>query len=199
VAGVKGKLISIEGVDGCGKSTHARLLAEWLRSRGYKVLVTDEPTDGPIGLIIKTTLRGRVKLPATVEALLFAADRAQHTEELIRPALRAGKVVITERYTCSSLAYQSARGLPLTWIETINKRAIRPNLTILIDLPVREALGRIERKRRLDLFERDMGLQQRVRQIYLRIARQKGLKVVDGARPVDEVQADVRKLVAKVL
>jgi thymidylate kinase len=69
----------------------------------------------------------------------------------------------------------------------------------LIDLPVREALGRIERKRRLDLFERDMGLQQRVRQIYLRIARQKGLKVVDGARPVDEVQADVRKLVAKVL
>ena len=196
---MKGKLISIEGVDGCGKTTHARLLAQWLRDRKYKVQVTDEPTDGPIGRVVKTALRGRVKLPVAVEALLFAADRAQHVEEVIRPALKAGKVVITERYVCSSLAYQSARGLPVGWIETINKRAIRSNLTILIDLPAEEAIQRIRRSRRLDLFERDLRLQQRVRQIYLRIAKQRGLRIVNGARPMDEVQADVRKFVAEIL
>lgn len=190
-----GLFLCIDGLDGCGKSTHARLLAQWLRSRGHRVVVTDEPTDGMIGRIIKRALRGELKLSVAAEALLFAADRVQHIAELIRPALKAGKIVITERYFYSSLAYQSARGLSMAWLEGINRAAIKPNLAILIDLPAEAALRRIKRSRRLDKFERDLQLQRRVRANYLRIARLKGLKVVDGVRPVDEVQADIRKIV----
>jgi dTMP kinase len=188
--------VSIEGIDGCGKTTHVGLLAGWLRSRGHKVVVTDEPTDGIIGQIIKRALRGELKLPVATEALLFAADRVQHIEKLIKPALRAGKTVITERYSYSSLAYQSARGLSMPWLENINRAAIKPNLAILIDLPADTALRRIKHSRKLDKFERDLQLQRRVRANYLRIARLRGLKVVDGRRPIDEVQADIRKIVS---
>jgi dTMP kinase len=196
---MRGKLVSIEGIDGCGKTTHARLLAEWLRAHGYRVVVTDEPTDGTIGRIIKRALRGEIKLQVTTEALLFAADRIQHIAELIRPALKAGKIVITERYFYSSLAYQSARGLSMAWLESINRAALKPNLSILIDLPAEAALQRIKRSRRLDKFERDIKLQRLVRSNYLRIARLRGLKIVNGARNRDEVQADVRKIVSTTL
>ncbi|GAH94326.1 unnamed protein product, partial [marine sediment metagenome] len=84
---MRGKFISIEGLDGCGKSTHVRLLARWLRSRGHTVVVTDEPTDGVVGKIIKQILKGKLKLPVAAEALLFAADRAQHLTDVIKPAL----------------------------------------------------------------------------------------------------------------
>ena len=195
-ARMKGKLVSIEGIDGCGKTTHVRLLAEWLRSQGYKVVVTDEPTDGMIGRIIKRALRGEFKLSVAAEALLFAADRVQHITELIGPALAAGKTVITERYFYSSLAYQSARGLSMAWLESINRAAMKPNLVILIDLPADAALQRIKRSRKLDKFEMDLQLQRRVRANYLRIARLKGFKIVNGERPIDEVQADIRKIVS---
>lgn len=198
-ATVKGKLVSIEGIDGCGKTTHTKLLAEWLRAKGYRVVVTDEPTDGIIGRIIKRALRGEIRLQVTTEALLFAADRIQHIDEVIRPALKAGKIVITERYFYSSLAYQSARGLSMTWLESINRAALKPNLSILIDLPADVAFQRIKRSRRLDKFEQDMKLQRLVRSNYLRIARLRGLKIVNGARNKDEVQADIRKVVSTTL
>ena len=196
---MKGKLVSIEGIDGCGKTTHTRLLAEWLRANGYKVVVTDEPTEGIIGRIIKRALRGEIKIQVTTEALLFAADRIQHIAEVVRPALKAGKIVITERYFYSSLAYQSARGLSMTWLENINRAALKPNLSILIDLPADAALQRIKRSRRLDKFEQDIKLQRLVRSNYLRIARLRGLKIVNGARNKDEVQADIRKIVSTTL
>ena len=120
-----GFLLCIEGLDGCGKSTHVRLLARWLRSRGRKVVITDEPTDGVSGKIIKRMLRGELKLPIAAEALLFTADRVQHISDVIEPALKAGKVVLNERYVCSSLAYQSARGVPVSWIASINKHVIK--------------------------------------------------------------------------
>lgn len=194
-----GFLLCIEGLDGCGKSTHVRLLARWLRSRGRKVVITDEPTDGVIGKIIKRMLRGELKLPIAAEALLFTADRVQHISDVIEPALKAGKVVLNERYVCSSLAYQSARGVSVSWIASINKHAIKPDLTILIDIPAKAALARIKPSRRLDEFERNLRLQQRVRRNYLRIAKQEGLKIVDGARSRDEVQAEIRRLVSAVL
>lgn len=196
---VKGKFISIEGIDGCGKSTHAKLLMRWLRSHGRKVVITDEPTNDVIGRVIKRVLRGELKLPIAAEALLFAADRVQHISDVIEPALKAGKVVLNERYVYSSLAYQSARGLPMNWISSINKYVLRPDLGILIDVPAKIAFARIKSSRRLDEFERNPRLQQRVRRNYLRIAKREGLKIVNGTRSRDEVQAKIRRLVSDVL
>jgi dTMP kinase len=187
--------VSIEGIDGCGKSTHTRLLARWLRARGYKVVITDEPTNGPIGRIIKRILRGDLKVPVTAEALLFAADRLHHLDTLILPAMRAGKIVITERYTYSSLAYQSARGLNLQWIAKINAKAPRPDMAVLIDVPAEIALRRIKGARELDTFERDLKLQRKVRTNYLRVSRKCGAKILNGDRPIKEAQEKLRKLV----
>lgn len=196
---MKGKHVLIEGLDGCGKSTHAKLLARWLRARGHKVIITDEPTNNTIGRVIKRALRGEVRVPIAVEALLFATDRVQHVKNVIEPAVRAGKVVLNERYIYSSLAYQSARGVPAGWIRSINRYAPKPDLTILIDISADIALARIKPSRKLDEFECDMRLQRRVRRNYLRLARREGLKVVDGARSRDEVQTRIRKLVGAVL
>lgn len=196
---MKGKFIAIEGVDGCGKSTHARLLAKWLRSKGYRVVVTDEPTNSPIGRVIKRVLRGELKVPIAAEALLFAADRLHHAEQLIIPALRKGRIVITERYYFSSLAYQAARRLPAQWISKLNERAPVPDLAVLIDVPAYVALDRIRGSRKLDTFEKDLKLQRKVRAIYLQMVKKRKLKLVDGARVASQVQADLRKLVQSVL
>lgn len=196
---MRGKLVSIEGIDGCGKSTHAKLLARWLRARGYKVVVTDEPTNGPVGRIIKRILRGELKVPVAAEALLFAADRLHHMDKLILPAMRAGKIVITERYTYSSLAYQSARGLNLQWIAKLNEKALKPDLEILIDVPAEVGFRRIKGVRVLDTFEKDLKLQRRVRANYLRVSKKGGAKILNGDHPVKEVQAKLRKLVEAVL
>ena len=196
---MRGKLVSIEGIDGCGKSTHTRLLARWLRARGYKVVVTDEPTNGPIGRIIKRILRGELKVPVAAEALLFAADRLYHLNKLILPAMRVGKIVITERYTYSSLAYQSARGLNLQWIAKINEKVLKPDLAVLIDVPADVGLRRIKGVRELDTFEKDLKLQQKVRVNYLSVSKKGGAKILNGNRPAREVQAELRKLVEAVL
>jgi len=196
---VRGKFINIEGLDGCGKSTQVKLLARWLRSRGYDVLMTEEPTNGPIGKTLKRVLGGKLKVPVAVEALLFAADRLQHVERVIGPAVSLGKIVITDRYTPSSLAYQSARGVPVEWMRRINEMAPEPDLTILIDIPAEVSSARINRSRRPDEFERDLKLQRRVRQAYLDIVKLYRMKVIDGNRPIDAVQADIRKLVGEIL
>jgi dTMP kinase len=192
---MKGKFISIEGLDRCGKSTHAKLLARWLRSKGHEVVVTDEPTDGAVGRVIKQILRGELKVPLDIEALLFAADRVQHVVNVINPALQEGKIVVSERYVHSSLAYQSARGLSMNWIKKINKYAPKPDLTILIDVPTEVAFSRDRPSRSLDEFEKNLELQERVRRNYLHVAKAEGLKVVNGNRPRGEVQAELRKLV----
>jgi len=196
---MRGKFVSIEGIDKCGKSTHAKLLSGWLRSQGHEVVITDEPTDSAVGKMIKQILRGELKVPIDTEALLFAADRVQHVVNFINPALQDRKVVISERYIHSSLAYQSARGLSVSWIKKINKYAPKPDLTILIDVPTKVAFCRDRPSRRLDEFEKDLKLQERVRRNYLRIAKAEGLKVVDGNRSQGEVQAELRKLVSTLL
>ncbi|MEA1905022.1 MAG: dTMP kinase [Candidatus Hadarchaeota archaeon] len=196
---MKGKLIALEGPDGCGKTTHAKLLADWLRSQEYEVLVTDEPTDGPIGRILKRALHGELRLSLEAEALLFAADRVQHSTQVIEPALDEGKIVITERYLYSSLAYQSARGLSREWIKTINEAAPKPDLAILIDVPAEIALKRIKSSRALDIFEQDLELQRRVRTNYQEVAKSEGLKVVDGSSKIEKTQTEIGNHVDAVL
>lgn len=196
---MKGKFITVEGLDGCGKSTHVKLLAKWLRQKGFKVVCTDEPTDGPMGKIIKRLLVGKVKVPTEVEVALFAADRMKHLSGLIMPSVEAGKIVLNERYIYSSLAYQHARGVSRAIVRKANEMAPPPDLAILVDIPAEAALSRIQKTRTLDEFEKDLKLQKHVRKNYLSLVKRGDLKLVNGQCSLQEVQADIRKLVSPLL
>ncbi len=195
----RGLFITLEGIDGCGKSTHARLLARWLRRKGFSVLCTDEPTDGLVGRTIKRILKGKLHVPVEVEVFLFSADRAWHLANVILPALERGWVVINERYVGSSLAYQTARGASERLVRKANALAANPDLAFFIDVSPEVAAKRVRRDRKPDEFERDTELQRRVRQGYLRQVRRGELRYVDGNRSKEEIQAEIREAVEKKL
>ncbi len=144
---VSGLFVVFEGGDGVGKSTQTRLLAEWLRSEGREVVVTFEPGEGPVGRQIRAILLSRQTqdLSPRAEALLFAADKAQHVHSVIRPALDRGAIVVSDRYVDSTLAYQGAgRTLDTDEIERINWWAtgdLRPDLVVLLDLDPERGLA----------------------------------------------------------
>lgn len=189
----RGVLIVFEGIDGAGKTTHAKLLEEWLRREGYIVSLTKEPTDGEIGSLVREHLRRRDLHPATL-ALLFAADRLEHTEKELKPRIESGEIVVSDRYVESSICYQAADGVDAEWIESMNKWALSADLTILLDIDVQTAMKRIEDKVKDRFEERDF--LERVREIYLERARNKGYSIINATPPVMEVQVEIRKLVA---
>ncbi|MEK7765918.1 MAG: dTMP kinase, partial [bacterium] len=149
----RGHFITTEGIEGCGKTTQARLLATRLRREGHTVLLTAEPGGTKLGRSIRAALltAGR-RVHPLAEWLLFEADRAQHVRETIEPALRRGAVVICDRYSDSTRAYQGyGRGLGLSFVDRVDRIAtggLRPDLTLLLDLPVREGLARARRRGR---------------------------------------------------
>lgn len=173
------------------------MLAQWLKSEGYEVVLTDEPTNGPIGDFIRKILKGEIKVPISVEVNLFAADRMWHLGNVILPALKNGKIVISERYVCSSIVYQTTRGASLKEILTANEFAPEPDLSILIDVPPEVSIKRMNKK--LDEFEKDLRLQKNVRLRYLLLVKDGKLKLVNGNLPPDEVQNEIRKLVRPIL
>jgi len=199
-----GTFIVIEGIDGAGKSTQARLLAEWFEERGKEVVLTKEPTDTAFGKLIRRLVLtgGRegiidgARISHEAEALLFAADRAEHVEKLIKPAIKEGKIVISDRYFYSSLAYQWARGLNLEWLIGLNRFAVRPDIVILLDLPVRESMRRINRRSIKSEFDRIAELQKAVRENYLRLAeRFPEMKIVNALASVEDIHEDIVELV----
>ncbi len=169
-----GLFIALEGGEGAGKSTQSALLVKWLEEQGQQVLLTREPGATDLG----KTLRQIVLDPATgdishrAEALLYAADKAEHVDSVIWPALKTGAVVITDRYVDSALAYQgSGRDLELSDVERVNRWAtddLRPNLTILLDLPPKSGLGRFEERDRIEAQGDDF--HERVRAAFLELA-----------------------------
>ncbi|MEJ5330677.1 MAG: dTMP kinase [Desulfobaccales bacterium] len=140
----RGFFIVLEGIDGSGKTTQAWLLAEALRLKGYEVVLTREPSDGPLGRWLRRYLAASPRrLSPELELAWFLADRCEHVANLIRPALEQGKIVISDRYYYSSAAYQGARGLDPEAIIVLNEAfAPRPDLVFLLELPVAEALRR---------------------------------------------------------
>jgi len=195
---VRGILICLEGLDGCGKSTQARLLARWLNSLGREVTLTAEPTDGPIGRLLRQMMRGRANFPPLAEAMLFAADRCHHLEETVKPALSEGKIVVCERYIHSSLAYQQARGVPDRTIRELNRHFLPPDLAVLLDIPVEVAMKRMK-GRKLDKFEENRGLQEKVRKNYLLLFRREKLPILDGGLEPHVLAEEIRKLVSPLL
>ena len=198
--GKKGIFIVIEGLDGSGKTTQAILLADKL-SKSHKVLLTAEPSKGKIGTFIRNCcLYELTRLPTEAEALLFAADRIEHMQEELKPALDDGKIVLCDRYVYSTLAYQGSAGLSLDWIKTINARAIQPDFSLFLDVPPDRVLERLQRKK--SVME-TLETQQKVREIYLKYVDKGELIRIDGDNSkedvANELYAKVMELLAPVL
>jgi len=193
----KGTFICIEGLDASGKTTQTRRLVKELKRRGFEAMYTTEPSPGDIGKFIRThILQRKRRVPIAVEALLFAVDRVDHLERRIKPALEEGKIVVSDRYVYSSLAYQGAAGLDLNWIQEINRSVIVPDLAIYIDIPPEVVVKRIKRKR--SVMER-LEVQRRVREVYMKFVKDGQLTLIDGNRPRDEVARDILTTVLNFL
>ena len=192
----KGAFICIEGLDGCGKTTQAKLLVKKLQ-KSHNAVYTAEPSRGKIGTFIrKSYLYGERRLSSVVEALLFAADRLEHVESEILPALNQGELVISDRYVYSSLAYQGAAGLSLEWIEKINEQALRPDFAIFIDVDPKTVMHRL--KPRKSVME-NLETQRKVREIYLKSVEKGDLARINGDKPKNEVAQELYAVVLKFL
>jgi dTMP kinase len=193
----QGVFICIEGLDGSGKTTHAHRLVRNLQEKGYDAVYTTEPSRGELGKFIRgTILEGKTRVPRVVEALLFAVDRVEHFEKDVKPALREGNVVVSDRCVYSSLAYQGAAGLDLEWIEQINRFALPPDLAIYIDVPPEVVVKRIRRKK--SVMER-LDTQRRVQEVYMKFVEIGKLKPIDGDRNKGEVEQAILQVILEFL
>ena len=196
---MKGIFVTFEGIEGSGKSTQVRMLVEYLKEHKLDYITTREPGGTPIAESIRTLLLdpGNAEMLPATELLLYCASRAQHTGELILPALAAGKIVICDRYYDSTYAYQgAARRLDEQMIETLTKMAsfdTQPDLTVLLDVPVQAGLLRIK-DRTLDRLEQeDISFHERVRQHYLSIAKKYSSRflVLNGLDDPDQIHRQI--------
>src|SRR5262245_34423107 len=208
--GPRGRLITVEGVEGASKSTQVETLRAWLVARGVSVLATAEPDGTPLGASLRRVLGEVDRVTPLTEALLFAASRAEHVQRVIRPALAAGQVVLCDRYVDSTVAYQGyGRGLPLETIAQLNRLAtdgIVPDLTLVLDLDVAEGLRRARARRgalaACDPFERlALEFHERVRKGYwaIRDREPDRLILVDADRAPAVVATEIAALVARRL
>ncbi len=200
-----GVFVCFEGGEGSGKSTQSRLLRAWLEEQRYSVLLTFEPGDTEVG----RELRRIVLDPATgaladrTEVLLYAADKAEHVDTVVRPALARGEVVVTDRYVDSTLAYQGAgRSLPVAEVEAVARWAtcdLRPHLTVVLDLAPEHGLGRFEGRDRIE--GESLEFHERVRSAFVAMAAADPAHylVLDARAGVEEIAAAVRTRVAPLL
>lgn len=200
-----GVFVCFEGGDGAGKSTQSRALAEWLRESGHSVCLTFEPGGTTVGKQLREIVLGHAtgELSARTEALLYAADKAEHVDTVVLPALERGEVVITDRYVDSSLAYQGAgRVLALGEVTTLQRWAtadLRPHLTVVLDVEPDRGLGRLEARDRIEAEGQEF--HERARQAFLDFAAADPdhYVVLDARSPVDEIAAAVRARVEPLL
>ena len=199
---MRGVLITFEGVEGSGKTTQARALGTWLAQRGRTVCPTREPDGTPLGVAVRALFEADAARPAPLaETFLFLAARHQHVEEVIRPALERGEVVVSDRFADATVAYQGyGRGVDVATIKQLNLLAtggLTPHLTLLLDLPARTGIGRIA-GRAHDAFEKlGLAFHEQVREGYLDIAREEKdrVAVVPADQSAEDVQAAIRAVV----
>ncbi|MHA6637739.1 dTMP kinase [Stutzerimonas frequens] len=205
---MKGLFVTLEGPEGAGKSTNREYLADRLRAGGLDVVLTREPGGTPLAERIRDLLLTPADEPMAVdtELLLVFAARAQHLAQVIRPALARGAVVLCDRFTDATYAYQGGgRGLPLERIaqlETFVQGDLRPDLTLIFDLPVEVGLARAAARGRLDRFEQEgMRFFEAVRSAYLQRAEAAPprYRVLDAGQPLSAVQRDVEALIPELL
>jgi dTMP kinase len=201
----KGRFVVLEGIDGAGTTTHVARLAERLRTMGVAVRATREPSDGPVGTLVRQVLTGRLVVPGgrapgwATMALLFAADRMDHVESEIEPFLAEGGIVLSDRYDASSLAYQSVSSGAdpkdaVEWIRSLNRHVRRPDLTLVLDVsPETAAERRRQRGEPAQLYEQNE-MQRALAAFYKDLNKhmpQDRVVVVDASGPVAEVHARI--------
>ncbi len=204
--------ISLEGIEGCGKTTQLEFLSTYLAEKGRSYVVTREPGGTAIGKKIRSILldpASKALVPAA-ELLLYMADRAQHIDALIKPRLAEGKIVLCDRYFDATLVYQGfARGLDTGFIRDLHRiifKDLKPDITLLLDLPPRIGLARawqeLDSGNRSDAesrFEEEaISFHEKVRAGYLELAKMEPgrFKIIDASRPLDAVQADIRQVLS---
>ena len=199
----KGLFITFEGGDGCGKTTQIKLLDEYLRNKGYKTLLTREPGSKGLGIKLREILLNYDgEVSPVCESFLFLADRAQHVDCIIKPALEEGVIVLCDRHTDSTVAYQGyGRGLDLEQIYQLNKIAtsgLKPDLTIVLDVDVETSQKRVGSEK--DRME-SAGIEffERVRQGFLEIAKQEPerVKVVNSTQSIEKIHEQILELVGR--
>ena len=206
-----GKLITFEGIDGSGKSTQIRMLRGELRLRHLDVLMTREPGGTPLGRHLREAfLETEEEVDPLAELLLFAADRAQHVNFLIKPSLEQGKIVLSDRYADATFAYQGAgRGFSEQMVNQVIELAtggLKPDLTLFLDLPIEKSLARTNTETKDDRKNNRMDSEtsefyQRVRESYLGIAKNepKRFQIVDADRSIEKIQSDIVEIVENFL
>lgn len=197
----KGILVTIEGIDGVGKTTQVNMLSEYLRVKGFEVVQLREPTNGLWGSKIKNLTKHGRNITSEEECHWFIEDRKEDVKKNINPALIDGKIVIVDRYYYSTMAYQGALGLDPGNIRKENEKfAPKPDLVIILDVPVEVGLRRITdiRKDDLNYFE-TFEYQTKVRALFLSMEKFDNVKILDGDKGVKEIQQNIRKLVIELI
>ena len=197
-----GKFITLEGVDGAGKSTHIPAIAEMLRARGKEILLTREPGGTPLGEKLRELLLHESMHPETESLLMFAARR-EHLDQVIRPALERGVYVISDRFTDASFAYQcGGRGVSTAKVGQLEQWVqgdFQPDLTLLFDLPVAVSTRRLAGARNPDRFEKEgEDFFNRIRNAYLARAEQfpQRFRVIDSGKTIPEIQAELQAMLS---
>ena len=199
--------ISFEGIDKSGKSTQISLLVDWVKQKGYEVVQTSEPGGTGLGeKIEKILLEPSTKeINGISELFLYLADRAEHVEKIIKPALEKGKIVISDRFADATIAYQGyGRRLDTPWVEELNKRATHgflPDITFLLDISPDLAKKRSGSEEKDRIENEKISFHQKVRQGYLKLAKKhtERIKVINGEGSVKEIQLRIRKILGKHL
>lgn len=201
----RGKFLTVEGIDGAGKSTHIGFITEFLASRGKTVVTSREPGGTPLGEKLRDLLLHE-KMHLETEALLMFASRREHMAQVIEPALESGSWVLSDRFTDASFAYQSGgRGLDRSKMEALEAWVhphLQPDMTLLFDVPLEVARERLDATRTLDKFEREQGeFFARCRAEYLRRAEQfpGRFVVIDSTRSIEETQARISEALELLL
>ena len=190
--------IVLDGIDGSGTSTHSKLLTGFLSLKGLKTYLTQEPSNSDVGKLLRTYLKDN-KIPASIDALLFAADRVLHYHNDIKKKLEEGYIVISDRYLESSIAYQSSQSesISVEWVKSLNKFAGRADLTIILDIDPKLSLTRKPNKI-LDKFEDTLFLE-KVRKVYLDRAKDERYIVINTDDIIEIVQSKIQDIVIEKL
>lgn len=196
----RGCFLVLEGIDGSGTTTQAQRLKSFLESQGHRTHITRQPSDGPIGKMIRGLLAKKEGQAVNWEmlALLFAADRLRHWQEEVEPLLAEGVFVISDRYFLSSMVYQG-QDCPEEWVREINRYAATPDLTLLVAIDAQRAYERVQsRGGTVEIYD-DLEKQKSLAQRYERLGRQEDVIFIEGDQGIDEVAQHIQQAVRPLL